>query len=260
MKNDEVQAKSWWADLYDDLLADILLENTSSSEIEATLDFLKSALCLSKGDLLFDQCCGTGRLSVPLAEKGFQVIGIDLIDSYVESAQKRASELGVQASFIAADAFQYESEVPCAGAFNWWTSFGYEASDEKNLLMLGRAFRSISPGGYYALDFMNVPGVIYHFKPEVVTRGMSKADGEILLVRESHCDIENGIMHKKWDYFLESGRRVQHHSTVRLYDPPTLKRLFETAGFRNIRIFGDLDESKITLNSPRCIILAQRPD
>ena len=90
MKEGERISENWWTDLYDDLLAGVLLEGTDTHEIHRTVSFLKNALELSSDDLVFDQCCGTGRISVALADQGFRVLGIDLIESYVESAVQKA--------------------------------------------------------------------------------------------------------------------------------------------------------------------------
>jgi hypothetical protein len=35
---------TWWAALYDDLLAEVLLDRASIAEVDATLDFLTGAL------------------------------------------------------------------------------------------------------------------------------------------------------------------------------------------------------------------------
>jgi len=186
--------------------------------------------------------------------------GIDLIEIYISAGRKLATEKGTSAQFETADAFEYRCPKPCDAALNWWTSFGYSKDDEVNLRMLRRAFESIKPGGRFALDFMNVPGVLRYFKPQVVTYGKSETEGDILLVRESHIDVPSGMLHKTWHYHLESGRHVTHETSVRMYDPPALRRLFETAGFENVHFFGDLDTSKMmNLESPRCIVAGQHP-
>lgn len=101
---------------------------------------------------------------------------------------------------------------------------------------------------------MNVPGLYRHFLPHVVTR-----NGDVTLVRESTINLTANTIYKEWTYFLPDGQRTVHHSSVRLYDPAALRRLFETAGFEEIKFYGDIDESPLTLNSPRCIITARKP-
>ncbi len=251
-----MNAQEWWKFFHDDLLADLLLEQNES--IAQTIAFLEEQLDLNPGASLLDQCCGTGRLTTAMAERGYVMTGIDITASYIERARKKAASANLQIRLEIGDAFEFRADPPCHAAFNWWTSFGYARDDETNIQMLRRAWESIQPGGRFALDYMNVPGVFRHFQPQVVTRGRN-AQGEIVLIRESQLDLAQGSIHKRWTYFLGDGRRVEHDSSVRLYDPVTLARLFMAAGFLKPVIFGNLDASPLTLNSPRCIVVGQKP-
>jgi hypothetical protein len=179
---------------------------------------------------------------------------MDLIPGYIQRAQQREPASANVPRFEVADAFVFKADPQCDVVFNWWTSFGYAEDDATNTLMIRRAWESLRPGGRYALDFMNVPGLYRHFLPHVVTRC-----GEVTLLRESTLDLSASVIRKQWTYFLPDGRRVVHHSAVRLYDPAALRRMFEAAGFVDVTFFGDVDASPLTLNSPRCIITAHRP-
>ena len=244
----------WWETFYDDNLADMLLEQTSPAEIVRAADFLVKTLNLSGGESVLDQCCGSGRLTWEMAQRGFAMRGMDLIPSYIERAKTRESSCTSAPHFEIADAFVFKADPPCDAVFNWWTSFGYADDDTTNTLMLRRAWESLRPGGRYALDFMNVPGLYRHFLPHVVTR-----NGEVTLVRESTLDLPANVIRKQWTYFMPDGRRVLHHSAVRLYDPAALWRLFKAAGFTEVTFFGDVDGSALSLDSPRCIIVARKP-
>lgn len=243
----------WWETFYDENLADMLLEQTSPVEIERAADFLIQALGLSGGERALDQCCGSGRLTWEMGRRGFEMHGIDLIPGYIDRAQKRGPVGSNAPRFEVADAFKFRADSQFDAVFNWWTSFGYAEADETNTLMLRRAWETLRPGGRYALDFMNVPGLYRHFLPHVVTR-----NGEVTLVRESTLDLAANVIRKQWTYFLPHGQRVVHHSSVRLYDPAALRRLFEAAGFSEVAFFGDVDASPLTLNSPRCIVTAKK--
>jgi SAM-dependent methyltransferase len=247
----------WWSTLYDDRLADVLLDAADPRETEATADFLVRALELSPGARVFDQCCGTGRLSIALARRGHDVLGVDLIERYVARASAAAASDDVRARFVAADAFAFAPDEPCAGAFNWWTSFGYADDDATNVRMLARAHDALRPGAAFALDFHNVARLLRGFREHVVTR-RTTSEGEIVLVRESAIDLPCGRLDKRWIYFLPDGRRIAHDSAVRLYLPSDLGRLLGEAGFADVRFFGDLHGGDLSLDSPRCIALARR--
>lgn len=248
----------WWKAFYDDLLAEVLLERNEPEEVARTAAYLERTLGLQPGDRVFDQCCGTGRLSIPLAQSGYEVTGFDLMPDYVARARAKAEDAGVQVELFAADAFEFSRSGAFAAGLNWWTSFGYAATDRENLCMLQCAHESLRPGGRFALDFMNTPGVLRHFQPEVVTKATSDTLGEIELVRRSRVDVAAGVMNKTWTYRTSDGRVTKHESSVRMYDPPALCALFEAAGFSNVQVHGDLDGSAITLDSPRCIVSGER--
>lgn len=243
----------WWQTFYDENLADMLLEQTSAAEIARAAEFLIQTLKLQGGDSVLDQCCGSGRLTWEMSRRGHKMRGMDLIPAYIERAQQREARSDNAPRFEVADAFVFKAEPSCDAAFNWWTSFGYAEDDATNTLMLRRAWESLRPGGRYALDFMNVPGLYRNFLPHVITRC-----GEVTLIRESTLDLPANVIRKQWTYFMPDGRRVVHESAVRLYDPAALRRLFEAAGFTQVAFFGDVDASPLTLNSPRCIISARR--
>src|SRR5262249_52158537 len=145
---------------------------------------------LQQGDRVFDQCCGVGGLSVPLGQNGVSVVGVDLIPGYIRRAQETAQRASADCTFRCADAFEFVPEPPCAAAFNWGTSFGY-ADDARNRRMLRCAFAALQPGGYFALDFPNIPGLLRDFQ-RCLTRRQTTDVGVILLLRESEVDLERG--------------------------------------------------------------------
>ena len=245
----------WWSELYDDLLAEVLLDGTSDAEVDATVRFLVEALALAPGDRVFDQCCGVGRLAIPLARWGAEVVGVEQSARYIERARERARAAGVAPELTVGDAFAHVPSRPCAAAFNWWTSFGYLPDDDANARMLRRAYEALAPGGRFALDMPNVPALLAAFRPHEVTRR-----GEVLLLRESRLDLSRGLLHKRWTFVAPDGRRVERPSTIRLYTPDRLAALVEGVGFTGARVLGGVDGRPIALDSPRCIVVARRPE
>jgi SAM-dependent methyltransferase len=235
---------SWWADLYDDALADVLLERT---DVEHTLAFLRRVLCLEPGDRVLDQCCGIGSLAIPLARQGFEVVGVDQAARYIERATAAAGD--ASAKFFVGDAFTWRPDRMCNAAFNWWTSFGYAARDVDNLQMLKRAAQAIVPGGRFALDFMNIPQVLRGFRPTVT---IERAGLE--LTRETTLDLAAGTMHKVWRY----ADRPDRTSALRMYMPSQLVEMLRAAGFDDIELYGDETGEPLTIDSPRCIAVAVR--
>ncbi len=248
----------WWHEFHDDLLASILLERKDQAELESTLDFIVGALDLAPGASVFDQCCGIGSLSRPLAARGFRVVGVDQAQAYIERARSEAErEPGLDLSYSAADARDYRLKDHADGVINWWTSFGYAEEDNDNVQMLARAYESLRPGGAFLLDTMNAAAVLRHFQPAMITRRAIEG-GELVLLRESSIDLPAGALDKRWTYYLPDGRQVEHRSRVRLYQPHELARLLRSVGFVDVQFFGGIAAEPLSLDTMRCICRARR--
>jgi len=250
---------TWWATLYDDALADMLLERADAASIERTIDFLRRVLAISPGDHVFDQCCGIGSLAVPLAIAGFRVTGVDQAARYIERATTaaRRAEVTERGRFATGDAFAWRPDTPCDAAFNWWTSFGYAERDADNILMLRRAFDALVPGGRYALDFINLPQVLRDFQRHVaLTRETPR--GIVTLLRETELDLGLGYMRKTWQYFFPDGSRHNATSRLKLYLPHQLVDMLLAAGFEDVALYGDETGEALTIDSPRCIAVGRK--
>lgn len=253
----------WWTTLYDDTVADLLLARRDPQALAQTLDFLASHLRLTAGALVYDQCCGIGSLAIPLSLRGHRVIGADQSARYIARAQREAAARGAPCSFHAADAFAFQPEVPCDAAFNWGIGFGNAVTDEQNLSMLVRAHATLRPGGWFALEYHNVPRILARFQPVLLHRAQ-RDDGEVMILRESELDLPAGLLRQRWTTMLPGspgspGERVVRDTAARLYLPDALGALLRRAGFTDVSYLGDAAGSRLTIESPRCICLARRP-
>ena len=83
--------------------------------------------------------------------------------------------------------------------------------------------------------------------------------GTLKLERKSAFDFSLGTFTTSWDYTLPNGEHVVHNSRIRMYMPIDLVNMFTSTGFVDIELYGDVDMGAITLQSPRCIIVARKP-
>lgn len=251
---------SWWTELYDDRLSEWMLHNSPAGAAERTRHFLQTEAGFRAGTRVLDQGCGPGRLVAELARAGAKLQGIDLIPSYVESARKRAAAEGLDPSgFRVGDIGALTSDCPVDLVFSWWTCLGYAPDDETNALPLQRAFESLIPGGFYAIDTLHTPGVLRGFVP-VMTSQTPMADGVAHLTRTSRLDVEAGVLHKHWHWRFATGEERHVHSQLRLYMPHEWTRMLCDAGFERPRCFGALDSSPLGPDSPRLLLVARKPE
>jgi len=251
--------QDWWLPFYEETPFELNLLRSDEIELRATLNFLWDKLHLSPGKRALDQCCGLGALSIPLAARGANLVGVDLCEKYIRMALTEAERLNLPCRFHCADAFTFVPDRPCDAAFNWWTSFGYATDDNRNLLMLQRAFEALKPGGWFALDYPNIAGVLHNFSG-CATKRHTTAEGEILIIRETSIVLEQGLRNELWTFVMPDGRRLVHDTNLRIYLPHVLVGMLRQCGFSDIELFGSTLGEQLRIDSARCICLARRPE
>ena len=129
--------------------------------------------------------CGTGALSLFLASRGHEVLGVDAVDIAIEQARAKASERGLAARFVIGDVLVMLRDLgePFDAVVD--VGFFHALSDEQRE-GFARALASVlEPGGVYAMLCFSdrVPGA---FGPRRVTEAEIRAtfSGPEFCVRE----------------------------------------------------------------------------
>jgi SAM-dependent methyltransferase len=201
---------------------------------------------------VFDLCCGFGRHTLALRERGFDVLGMDLSPELLAHAAHSPGWELLRGRLLRGDA----RILPCADAsfdsvVNLFSSFGYfgEQGDKQVLLEIARVLR---PGGFLALDLMN-PAYV---RARLVPYSRSERGGA-LLVESRSLSAGGQLVEKDVELHNESGI-VRWREQVRLYEPEEILRWLDAAGLRQSAAFGDFDGSPLTAASSRQLVLAQR--
>jgi SAM-dependent methyltransferase len=259
--NDEAAGSDapWWRSFFTDDYAAFGLATIDEEATARAVDFIVNVLEIEAGSLLFDQCCGIGRISIPLSQRGIRVIGMDLTAAYVEAARARAAAHDLPCTFCQGDAHEFVAPEPCDAAINWYTSFGYDEDDAQNLRVLERAFESLRSGGRFALDYHATPRIFAEFRATHVDRPAAEGLDNLLLLQETGIDFARGMFHGEWTAVYQDGRRITRPVETRIYMPHEVIALCKRCGFVDIELFGDFDRSPFDRMSRRMIITARRP-
>jgi SAM-dependent methyltransferase len=249
---------NWSSSFFDDVFAEYHLKGSEDGDIADTIAFLRKNVGLKKGDRIFDQCCGTGRLCFAFAEIGCRVFGVDIIDSYIAFAKGEAARRGLSCVFEAGDAYQYVTPEPCDIALNWWTSFGYTPDDMQNIKMLQRIYDSLKPGGYMALDYMNGLKRMLDLRKTPVLLWEENKNGSHISW-ETRMDQETFMLMRKWTCKKPDGSIVvREGGGAKVYTPHEIRTMLEKSGFTDIVFYGSVAGEAWNENSPRCIAVARK--
>ncbi len=205
------------------------------------------------GTHILDLCCGPGRHSTVLAERGFSVTGVDSTTFLLQKAKARASERKLDLEFVQEDMRRFVRPSSYDLVLNMFTSFGYFDDKDEDLRVLSNIYESLRPGGVLVMEMKG---------KEVLAREFSAAnsevypDGTLIVQRREIFDDWTRI---RVEWLLVRDQQVRsfkfHHT---LYSGQELKDRLSQAGFANTQLYGDLDGSAYGTGSKLLIALAHK--
>lgn len=189
---------------------------------------------------VLDTACGIGRHSVPLAQMGYRVSGVDISPLYIREAQRYAEEQDVPAHFVTGDVGDIGEDIrsgaPFDAVINMFTSHGYYGRDAD--LDLFRKLKELaSTDAVLVVLTTNRDWIIRNFNPD----GLAKAEPIRILQRRS-MDLETSTITNDWEFYEGHNEnlrlRLKLQMDHRLYSLHEMIGLLQEAGWRYVRALG----------------------
>ncbi|MFZ3589332.1 class I SAM-dependent methyltransferase [Bacillus sp. DJP31] len=219
------------------------------NEAESELKDLLQLLPFKSGQSVLDLCCGYGRHSRYLAQRGYRVTGVDLSAPLLQEAIWLSLNVPIQ--YMRCDMRNLPFHEEFDLVINMFTSFGYFESDSDNEKVIQGVSHSLKTGGYFLIDYLN-PTFIEN---NLIPYSREKLESaEILQYRM----IKDGKVYKKIVVKSEKGEN-QYEEKIKLYSLESMISMLTAHGLNVETIIGNYDSSAYhTQQSPRMIIVCKK--
>jgi len=235
----------WWEEMFElPAWQAVQLGWESLEDADHHADLIVRATGSRAGMRILDVPCGTGRIAKRLAGRGFDVVGVDITDRFLDEA--RAAGLVVERADMRALPFEGSFDV----AICMWGSFGY-FDDDGNLAQARAACTALKPGGRYLIDTLCAEALLPVFRE----RDWFEAAGTFVLEHRAYV-VGTGRVETRWT-FLRGAERHEQTTSIRVYTLHELTELLREAGFS---AFSALDDelAPFDLGSRRLWLVATR--
>jgi SAM-dependent methyltransferase len=152
---------SWFQQWFNSPYYHLLYADRDEKEAALFIDHLIERLKPKPGSLMLDVACGKGRHSIQLAEKGYEVTGIDISEESIREA-KQYEQASLE--FFVHDMRQPFRMNMYDYAFNFFTSFGYFHTEREHNNALRTIAQSLKKEGTLVIDYLNVHYVEQHLE------------------------------------------------------------------------------------------------
>lgn len=215
--------------------APLMFDESRWAEVPEVVDNLLKLSSIAPGAKVLDLCCGVGRHTVEFAKRGFRVTGVDITRAYLDAARETAEAAGVAPELLRDDVRHFKRPSSFDLCLNLFTSFGYFARREDDLLMLSNCARNLAPGGCLIVETIGKETAARDFTArEEFDRAGWRVTTEYSVVGDWEGEMNRWILRK-------GSECVDRSFVLRLYSGYEMKLAMKSAGFASVEIFGGLD-------------------
>jgi len=242
--------KTWFKDWFNSPYYHQLYFNRDKTEAAAFIDLLIDYLKPGLESRMLDVACGKGRHSMQLAEKGFDVTGIDLSEVSILEALMASNE---KLHF-----YQHDMRLPFwinyfDYAFNFFTSFGYFNTQREHDNAIRSIALSLKKEGLFVMDYLNV----HYAEDHNEHQSEKEIDGINFIITKWYDEahfykkiiIEDEAMDEPFTYTEK----------VAKFSLGDFTEMFSYQGLQIQEVFGDYQFGHYDIRkSPRLIMIAKK--
>ena len=184
-----------------------------------------------------DLACGTGTVSILLAQQGLRVIGVDMSEEMLTVAQQKAGDMDNPPRFVCQHLQKLVLPRGVDLAVCALDSLDYITDPNDCAEAIRRVYRALNPGGILIFD-VNTPEKLRAMDGQVFL----DEDEDVYCVWRGEFDERTNICSYGMDLFQRQGRlwrRSCEDHREYAYTAQQLTGYFKDAGFTNIRVYGD---------------------
>ena len=245
------------AELYD-------AENADHAMLREDVPFFLGQLPVRKQRIL-ELACGTGRLAIPAAAAGHDVVGVDIEPRMITQAKRKAVAAGVGVKFVVGDVLKLKLRE----RFDWvvlvFNTFLAFSTLEEQDACLNAVVRHLRPAGRFYLDILqpNVEllaqeksrGLALHsfYAPTMKAMVVKTIDVD----RDVSKQLERVTFRYRWQDARGRAKQRLMKFDMTFVFPRELELLLERHGLKLERLWGNYDGSELDADSPRMIARAR---
>jgi ubiquinone/menaquinone biosynthesis C-methylase UbiE len=193
-------------------------------------------------DPIIELACGTGRLTIPMAKSGLNMVGIDLHDGMLNRAKQKAAHEQLSIIFEQQDCTKLE--LPCKSPLIFMTgnSFQHFLTNESQDALFHSVKKHLLPNGQFIFDTRNPILAELAVVDEYEERPINKDTQTVIGKNVEEYNHETQILNCVTETIILENEQVIHTTrdsiSLRYVFPLELTRLVEEHGFELLHLYG----------------------
>lgn len=245
------------AAMYDALMDDV--------DYEAWADYIDRMLQKhgGPGKRLLDLGCGTGCISIPLAQRGYQVTGVDISEEMLAAAREKSRALQLDIDWRKQDLTSLQlfdeagNEMVFDAAIATFDVFNH-LTEPEDLQMLFHTLNPLLADEGVLLFDVQTP---YKLREYLGNHIFTLHRDDVEYMWENHFDEETQICTMNITFFLRQANGLYRRETMtqeeRVYDLDLLRLWLKYSDFETAGVYEELSENDVKPEAHRAVFIAR---
>ena len=235
---------------------DLFMDNIDYESWAAYVEKHLKARGIEDG-LVLELGCGTGTMTGLLAQKGYDMIGVDNSEEMLAEAMKKKMETGQDILYLLQDMQEFELYGTVRAIISVCDSLNY-ITDRKELLQVFRLVNNyLDPGGIFLFD-MNT---VHKYRDILGETTIAENRDEGSFIWENCFDEESQVNEYALTLFIKEEddlyRKHEEFHYQKAYEPERVKELLEEAGLKVEAIYDAFTREPVREDSERIYFIAR---
>ena len=213
-----------------------------------------------KPKLVLDLGCGTGNITLPMAKRGYDMIGVDLSQEMLGIATEKAKEKNKEILFLNQDMTEFELYGTVGAMVSALDSINYLTEDGQLESMLKLLHYYLDPGGIFIFDI----NTEYKFKNILDGQAFVYDEDDVYCVWNNDYDEEEKICYFDLNFFLkdENGtyKRFDEYQEERAYSTDEIEKIIKNCNLELLGVYDNLSFNPPREDSERLFFVIKRPN
>ncbi|RHW40982.1 class I SAM-dependent methyltransferase [Neobacillus notoginsengisoli] len=206
-----------------------------------------------------DLGCGTGEISLRLADSGFHVTGVDLSPDMLAVAREKADNTGSSIRFVEQDMSELEMDDKYGIIGIFCDSLNYLESEEQVRKTFGKAVKYLVPGGLLMFDVHSIEKVANGF----INRSFSLNGENVAYIWDSFSGEDPNSVEHEISFFVrdEQDGKYDRYDEIhyqRTFPVETYRSWLEEVGLEVVSITSDFLTIEPAEESERVFFVAKK--
>lgn len=215
------------------------------------------------GGTVVDLACGTGRITIPIAQQGIKIVGVDLNKGMLERAKLKSEQKHLDITWLHQDCSDFNLEFTSPFMYMTGNSFQHFLTNESQDNLLQSIYNQLTTGGIFIF------GTRFPISSDLISTETPEKNYYDSLNRQvSEYYIEKyepleQILHSTSvrKIYNSNNEIIQEESDsilLRYVFPKEMDRILLKNGFKVINKYGTWDKGKLTDESSEMIYVCQK--